>query len=250
MKKKDDSAILMGHPIWFEDVCKVYPPTLNDVLSNENYGRFVSLFTISQEDIWDNLAKEVGDIPEKAPTPFQQLMIICLSSKEASNLIKEGIEFFIQQPVTIRAETGIIFLLENVQEAEEIQDLKVINEDNYFEFQNTIRRVIGEEEKEAPAIDDNPHVRRIKAKARERERLIQRKGKTSSISLGQMLVALSCMNVGFKLLKEYGEISYPAIFRLFEMAQNKEQYQADIQLISGGMLDTRKIKPKNWIRAD
>lgn len=242
-----DERILMGYPLFFKNICKVYPPTLNDVLGEKDYGLYFKILTLSQEDIWDSLAEKEGDIPKGAPTPFDQLMSGIKSSPDLAKKAKEAFEFFTKEEVQIREEGEVILFTEGIEEVTDINSLRLITEDNFFDFQNLIREVTGRDQLEAPIEDEHPRVAIIKARARKRDRLVQKKGNQSSISLSQLLVALSCMNVGFALLKEHGEMSYPAIFELFNMARNREKHQVDMQLIAGGA-DAKKIRPKDWIR--
>ena len=239
--------ILMGFPLPFGRICEVYPPTLNDVLGKRNFPLYSRLLTLSQEDIWDDLAEKEGEIPKGAPTPFSRLMEGARNSKELKNRIEEAFEFFCKESVQVRTDGEIIVFTDGIEEIKTIEQIRVITEENYFSFQNLIREVTGKEHLEAPVEDEHPRVALIKAKARARDRLIEKKGNQSSISLSEMLVALSCMNVGFTLLKEHGEMSYLAILELFKTAQRRERYQNDMLLISGGA-DAKKIRPKDWVR--
>lgn len=242
-----DTRLLMGFPLPFGRVCDVYPPTLNDVLGNKNFSLYSRILTMSQEDIWDDLAEKEGEIPEGSPTPFSRLMEGARDSEKLKNRIEEAFEFFCKEPVQVRTDGEIIIFTDGIEEIKTIEQIRVITEENYFSFQNLIREVTGKEQLEAPVEDEHPRVALIKAKARARDRLIEKKGNQSSISLSEMLVALSCMDVGFTLLKEHGEISYLAVLELFKAGQRKERYQNDMLLISGGA-DAKKIRPKDWIR--
>jgi hypothetical protein len=48
-------AVFIGEPLYFENICKVYPPKVKDVVANKEYARFNRLLTITQEDIIDQL---------------------------------------------------------------------------------------------------------------------------------------------------------------------------------------------------
>lgn len=238
-------AFLMGVPIHFKKICKVYPPTLNEVLEIPAYNQYVHLLTQSQEDIWDELAEKEGEIPPNSPTPFQDLVSRSEKSPAIKRLLEEAVSFFTHEQVSLKGE--VIIFTEGLENVTDISQLRAIHEDNYFDFQNLVRQSIGEEVKEPPVTDDHPKIALIKAKGRKRDRLVKKKGNQSTISLSTMLVALSCMNVGFSLLKKCGEISYLAISPLFKMAQEKEKHETDKQLIAGGA-DAKKIRTKYWIR--
>jgi hypothetical protein len=46
-----NDKIFLGFPIEFEDICKIYPPTVNDVVSNKDFSIYQALFTITQEEL-------------------------------------------------------------------------------------------------------------------------------------------------------------------------------------------------------
>ena len=239
-------AIFIGEPLHYKHNIKIYPPKVKDVVANPRYNQYISFFTTSQEDIWDMIAEKEGDIPKDAPTPFELMLINCNSSKMIMEIAEEAFEFFTHEKVSIRPEGKLVLFMDGFEDIKEISELRILEEDDFFTFQNLIRQVIGDKIKEAPIKDENPHVALIKAKGRRRDRLVRKKGNSSSISLTTMLAAILCMRVGVDLLS-IGEIPYPALSVLFAMGQDKEKYQVDIQLIAGGA-DAKKIKPKNWIR--
>lgn len=136
-----------------------------------------------------------------------------------------------------------------VQQVRSVEQIKFLTEKNYFDFQNTIRQVMGEKVEKPPAPPDpneDPRVTRIKEKARQRDRLKAKKGTANGISLTSCLVAICCMGIGITPLT-IGEMSYAAIGPLMKMMQEKEKYDIDIRSILAGA-DSKKIKPKYWIR--
>jgi hypothetical protein len=89
-------------------------------------------------------------------------------------------------------------------------------------------------------------VRRIKEKARERDRIKAKKGvQGKGISLSDLLVSICCMGIGITPLN-IGEMSYASINMLMPVYQNKEKYDLDIRALLAGA-DSKKIKPKYWI---
>jgi hypothetical protein len=65
-------------------------------------------------------------------------------------------------------------LEEEVQRISSIQDLVILEEQDYFDFQNMIREALGEKTVARPDPEDpneDPRIARIKAKARERDRI-------------------------------------------------------------------------------
>ena len=43
-----DAKIFLHYPIKFKDICKIYPPTVDDVVGDEDFFIYHSLLTITQ----------------------------------------------------------------------------------------------------------------------------------------------------------------------------------------------------------
>lgn len=245
-----DPRVFICKPLQFKKDILIYPPTVEQVLTTPGYDQFVHLFTISQEDIKDELNKK--EQYKDYPTPFEFLLINCYHSKPFAEIAKMAFEFFIHKEVNFFYEEKMIVvgnLEETVQTISSIQELVTIKEEEYFDFQNTIRLVVGNKAIKPPEPEDpneDPRVARIKAKARERDRIKAKKGSQGGISLSTSLVAICCMGIGITPLN-IGEMSYASIGPLMNMMQNKEKYDTDIRSLLAGA-DSKKVKPKYWIR--
>ena len=97
---------------------------------------------------------------------------------------------------------------------------------------------------EPPDPDEDPRVKRIKAKARYRDKIKAKKG--MGITLGTLLASICCMGIGINPLN-VGELSYASVDSLIKTYQEKEKYETDIKALMAGA-DSKKIKPKYWIR--
>lgn len=249
-----DIKTFLGVKVLFLSDIYVYPPTLNDTLDIKDYNLWVQYLTLSQEDIWDSIVKkegkELGTKVENALTPFETLLVGCYESESLLKRMEEGIEFFTHKKVKILPNEKIILFTEGLEKVNPskliINQIKAINKDNYFFFQNLIRQVCGKDKVEPPNPNENPVVARIKAKGRERERIKQKHGNKSATPFVLILVAICCMGIGFTPLN-IGEIPFAAIDPLFKLCRNKEEYMISIMMATGG-LGNSKIKPKYWIR--
>ena len=240
----------IGRPRKFQDKFYVYPPTVKEVLENPYYNQFVRLLTIDQDDIRDDLTKK--DQYTNIPTPFEFLLANCFNSKQFEALSKEAFRFFIHEDINFFYEEKMIVvgnLAETVQHIKSLNDLITIKEEDYFDFQNYIRDSIGEKnisKPELPNPNEDPRVTRIKAKARERDRIKAKQNSKNGISLTVSLTAICCMGLGLTPLN-IGEMSYASIGPIMNMMQDKEKYDVDIRSLLAGA-DSKKIKPKYWIR--
>jgi hypothetical protein len=86
-------------PKTFKTGIKIYPPTVNDVVTNERFGQYTTLLTYSQEDIEDEFfnAKKKLDI---YPTPMEFLLSNSYYNKQYDELCKAAFRFFIHEEVT------------------------------------------------------------------------------------------------------------------------------------------------------
>ena len=236
----------LGMPVAFGNICYIYPPKINDILKDKNYSVYRKIFLSSQEDIEDEYAEAGIDFKE-LPTPLDYIFILIQSDERLMSIIKDGFEFFIREPVTLVEEKHIIIvgdLTKEIQQIKSIDDLRLLTEDNYFDFQNMLRASLGEKAVEPYNPDENPKVKYFKAKARLRDR-VKAKSK-DSLTLGSTLAAICCMDFGLNPLN-IGELSQAAITVLTRYYQEKKKYEIDIDSLLAGA-DSKKVKPKNWIR--
>ena len=247
-----NAAILIGEPLKYLDKCLIYPPKVKDVVSqNSIYPQAHRLLTLTQEDIQDQL-KDTIQPGEVAPTPFQFLFANAVNSQPFRRIAQLSFEFFLQEPVHFLVDEGKILIgniEKEIQNASSLDELRFITEEDFFEFQNLIRLACGEKPAKPPEpIDPNedPRIRRIKEKARERDRIKAKKGVQGGISLDTCLTAICCMGLGINPLN-IGEMSYAAVGPLMKMMQEKEKYDIDVRSLLAGA-DSKKVKPKYWIR--
>lgn len=236
----------------FKNKCKIYPPSVKEVVENEYFSKYRYLLTITQEEIEDEFLNKKNENKEIStiPTPFEFLLATSYHNKEIEQIAKDAFYFFIKEPITFlydRKEILIGDLEEIVKNASSLEDLKkmiMITEEEYFDFQNAIREALGEKKVEPPDPDEDPRVKRIKAKARYRDKVKAKKG--MGITFGTLLVSICCMGIGINPLN-VGELSYASVDSLIKTYQEKEKYETDIRALIAGA-DSKKIKPKYWIR--
>ena len=240
-----NEKVFLGYPISFKDICKLYPPTINDVVSNDEFSKYQSLFTMSQEELDDAYRNE--DKTVITPNPFTYLLINYHAEEKTRPIILRGFEKFLHEPVTIVPELEIVVIGVKEEDLNPDKDLinpRLITKDNFFEFQNAIRSIIGMEEVEPPDPNEDPRVARIKAKSRYREKVKAKKN--MGPKLGTLLAAICCMGIGLNPLN-IGEMSYADIIWLIGIYQQKESYNTDIRALLAGA-DSKKVKPKYWIK--
>ena len=244
-------SAFIGEPLSFKSKILIYPPNIKQVVTNPKFGIYTKIFTVTAEDIRDELKKSNGDL-QNFPTPFEFLLANCYNSKEFRQLTIEAFEFFCHTKIAFLFEEKKIIIgdLEKiVQEISNVKDLKYLLEEEYFDFQNTIRESIGDKPVKPPEPidpDEDPRITRIKEMARERDRIKAKHSGKDGISLSTCLTAICCMGIGLTPLN-IGEMSYASVGGLMKTMQEKEKYDIDIRSLLAGA-DAKKVKPKYWIR--
>lgn len=239
-------SFFLGYPVDFGNICKVYPPKIKDILTEKNYPVYKKLFFSSQEDIEDEYTENNISFDE-LPTPLGYLFVMAQVDPKIKEIIQDGFKFFTHEPVTMLADQQILVvgdLTEVLPQIKSIDELRIINDDNYFEFQQLLRMSVCEKEVEPYNPNENSKVKYFKAKARLRDR-VKAKSK-DSLTLGSTLAAICCMDLNLNPLN-IGELSQAAVSVLIRYYQEKDKYEIDIQSLLAGA-DSKKIKPKNWIR--
>ena len=245
-----DERILLGFPIDFKDVCQIYPPTVNDVVGNKDFGIYQSLFTMTQEEL-DKAFLQDENV-NHVPTPFQYLLINYHQDEKLRKKIHDAFTFFVHEPVTIVPEIEMLLIGKSEDELDPNVDLenpRLLTAENYFEFQNLIRTVMGVEMEKPPDPEEenlDPRIKRYKMKIKQSEEILKKKKAKNAPTLGTLLTAICCMGIGLNPLN-IGEISYACVHWLISMKQQKEEYDIDIQALLAGA-DSKKVKPKYWIK--
>lgn len=232
---------LFGYPEEFKNLCMVYPPKVRDTF-NKKFSLYSQILTISQEEIEDEYTERKLDIKELL-TPFEYLLNSAYNDQEFKRYIEEAFMFFIHEPVTFLFEQKEIVIGE-ISEIKSIEELRLLTEEDYFDFQNLIREALGRDTVEPPNPNEDPRIKAIKAKARYRDKIKAKSNK--GITLKTTLSSICCMGIGITPLN-IGELSYAVIPVLLSTYQAKEKYSLDIDSLLAGA-DAKKVKPEYWIR--
>ena len=240
----------LNEPVIFKQGVKIYPPKIKDVVANQNYNIYSRLLTYSQEEVEDEFV-EAGKTLETYPTPLEFILSNAYHNKTYEKMCKEAFQFFLHQEVSFLYDQKAIIIgkLEQVlKEITSIEQVIIIKEDEFFEFQNLIRESVGKKTVEPPNPNEHPKLKEMKRKARYRDKIKAKNAAKSKdgISLFTVLVSICCMGFGITPLN-IGEMSYVSIESILKKYQEKEKYQLDVDSLLAGA-DSKKIKPKHWIR--
>lgn len=241
-----DSNFFLGYPNQYENICKVYPPKIKDILNEKNYPVYKKLLLSSQEDIEDEYTEM--ELPlEDVPTPLGYLFVMSATDTRIKQIILDAFQFFIKEPVTMLPDQQMIVigdLTETLKSIKSVEELRILKEDNYFKFQQMLRRAIGQKEIEPYDPNLHPKVKYFKAKARLRDKV--KATSKDALTLGSTLAAICCMDLNLNPLN-IGELSQAAVSVLIRYYQEKQKYDIDIRSLLAGA-DSKEVKPQNWIR--
>ena len=232
---------LYGYPVEFKHLCMVYPPKICDTFK-KNFFLYSQILTLSQEEIEDEYVEKELDISNLL-TPFEYLLNTAYNDTTLRQFIKDAFYLFTHEEVTFLYEQKQI-IIGDISTVESVEGLRILREEDYFDFQNLVREAIGKKRIDPPNPNEDPRVKAIKAKARYRDKIKAKQGK--GISLLTSLSSICCMGIGLTPLN-IGELSYAAIPVLLATYQQKEKYQIDIDSVLAGA-DSKKVKPEYWIR--
>lgn len=238
----DSAKFFLGYPAEFKNICLIYPPKVKDILTVKNYAVYERLLTYSQEDIEDEYTEKKLDMSSML-TPFEYILNGAYNSLDFRNLLSKAFMFFVHEPIIILPEDKQISI-GDLKEAKSVTNLRMLTEEDYFDFQNMVREAVGKKPVEKPDPDEHPRIKAMKAKARYRDRIKAKKN--MGLNLKSMLASICCMDLSLNPLN-IGELSYAAVPVLFATYQEKEKYQLDIDSLLAGA-DSKKVKPKYWIR--
>lgn len=241
-----DPRTFLGLPIDFKGKCKIHPPRIMDTLSEEYFGFYRQVLCISQEEIEDDTVQKNPDA-NKFLTPIEYLLAACYQNPQIKQIMSKGFEFFLKTPVTFLYDIKAILIgdiKEVLKTVKSMDDLIMITEEEYFDFQNAVRAALGEKPIDPPNPNEDPRIKRMKAKARYRDKIKAKQG--GGLSLQTSLEAICCMGIGLNPLN-IGEISYAAVGALMERYQAKEKYDIDIRSLLAGA-KANKVNPVYWIK--
>ena len=245
-----DPAILIGAPLHYKGNLYIYPPLVKEVVTNPNFNVFYKVLTMTQDDISDELKEKLKE-GEKCPTPFEYLFLSCQYISGFLQIVREAFQFFCRKDMICLFNENKIALvnLEELNEQQDLEKVDYISEEEFFEFQNAVRKSCGDKPAKAPEPidpDEDPRVTEIKRRARERDRIKAKRSGKNGISLSTCLASICCMGLGITPLN-IGEMSYASVGEIMRIMQDKEKYDIDIRSLLAGA-DSKKVKPKYWIR--
>lgn len=231
MNKIDALKLLRGSPILMSDyTCFVYPKTLGDIefLGTEKFFKFINLLTMTKEEIFA--------MTEIDLSPFQFLMVNCMHEGDFKETLIEALRYFIQENILISIEMSAIII-------GDMQELKMLTEENFSEFQH-ILSVQNCLSKSVPPVKEDDAAKIIKKKLAIANKKINKQKDAGEVEFADLISAV-CINSNISILKVW-DLSYYAFNDQFKRMKAFENYKEGLQFIMAGS-DPKKINLKDWI---
>lgn len=227
----------------FQNVCEVYPVTIEQMLTQEEVFVYKKLLTITQGEIEDTAEK-----PEDYLTPLEYLFNLAYNSKEFLEIVERAFFFFTREPVTLLFNEKRI-LIGQIEGYKDVAEFRFLSEENYPEFQNMIRVSFGDDKVEEYEVhSDNPRVRAMKAQVRERERIKAKQAAKSgeALEIVTLMNAVICMGLGITPFN-VKDLTFFALRNIQAMSSAKEKYYIDMDSIMAGA-KYKEVNPTHWIK--
>ena len=161
-----DCHFVINEPANFQNICKVYSPTIRQVITEENFLVYRKLLTVSQEEIEDEYMEKEMEL-SNVLTPLEYLLNSSFNNKQVETLSIKAFEFFIHEPVSFIYEEKKILvgdLKKILESAQSLDDLRFLTSENFFDFQNLIRNSVGEDSIDPPNPNEHPKIKKNEGK--------------------------------------------------------------------------------------
>ena len=234
----DKNKLFLGAAENFQDICFIYPLRIKEIfgLGEGNFEKYLGLLTLNAREVEKKL-RESGI--EQQFSAFEFLLISASLNDGFLLDLQKAFFTFIKEEVHISIDTKEIFV-------GDINRNRVLNEENFEDFQMVVRAQNCLPVPEPIPKNENPMQRKFRLR---REQVAEAKRKNAQngegLPLDEVLTKLICFNVGITF-DNVGDLTYYQFRKLFTCAQAKYKYDLDLSMIAAGA-DPKKIKPKSWL---
>lgn len=233
----------LGFPYAFSDICLVYPLTIGEIvgMGQLSYSSYLSIITIDEFDIINNAKKKGITVQPEQINVFYYLIDSAKQNYSFLLELKNAFRTFIREEINILFDEHLILI-------GDVSQKRILNTDNFGEFQNIVRVQNKRTVKEDPPPDESPMRKKFRLRAQYRD-AVKRNQKSNDSNAPDFCALMSSFNCYKNGLTPQQLKDYPffAFKEEFERNQLREKHQIDIQSILAGA-DPQKVKPEPWIK--
>lgn len=235
-----NERVCLGWTCEFDGVCLLYPPLIGDIIKVgfDSFRMYYGILTTTQEEIQDRYVK--NNIQGDIPTPLRYLIELA-QFQDGYEILQDAFKFFTHEKV--------VFLLDaNEIVIGDLREKHFLTEDNFFDFQNCIRQLNGDEPIEKEDDEDiDPRLARMKAKRRLRDRIKAKQAQEKiKYSFSTLMMATCCLGVGVTVFN-IDKLSYAAMMKFHKLSAYKDKFETDTASLIAGA-DSNKINLEYWVK--
>ena len=252
MNLTDDEVLkfLKGSPIFIEDICAVFPPTIGAIVDEgyENFQKYVSVLTATKPTTQYDKDKELKDLMKKL-SDFQYILLMANLDPQIHTLLKKGFRFFTHEDALFSLEPAQIVI-------GPIAEKHILSEDKFYYFQRLIRRMcfLETEEDEIIIYDDDPEItKRLKLQQRDRREKLRRakakeaKKNGTDLKFSDLIGSITLNDCGLNIINVW-DISYYAFHDQLKRMGWRDQFNINQRAALAGA-KIEKSQLKHWMRS-
>lgn len=252
MNLTDDEVLkfLKGSPIFIEDICAVFPPTVGAIVDEgyENFQKYVSVLTATKPNTQYDKDKELKDLMKKL-SDFQYILLMANLDPQIHTLLKKGFRFFTHEDAVFSLEPAQIVI-------GPIAEKHILSEDKFYYFQRLIRRMcfLETEEDEIIIYDDDPEItKRLKLQQRDRREKLRRakakeaKKNGTDLKFSDLIGSITLNDCGLNIINVW-DISYYAFHDQLKRMGWRDQFNINQRAALAGA-KIEKSQLKHWMRS-
>ena len=252
MNLTDDEILkfLKGSPIFVEDICAVFPPTIGQIVDvgYENFQKYVSVLTATKPTTEYDKDKELKELMNKL-SDFQYVLLMANLDPQIHSLMKSGFQFFTHEDAVFSLDPAQIVI-------GPLAEKHILTESNFYDFQRLIRRMcfLETEEDEIIIYDDDPEItKRLKRQQRDRrEKLRRAKAKEArkngtDLKFSDLIGSLTLNDCGLNIINIW-DITYYAFHDQLKRMGWRDQFNINQRAALAGA-KLQKSQLKHWMRS-
>ena len=238
-----------GAPIFIDDICAIYPPTLGEIvnLGYNNFQQYLSILTATKpSDIKTD--KELEALIENL-TDFQFILFISSIDPKVNTQLKAAIKFFTREDSMVTLEPPKLYI-------GPLAEQHAFEEKSFYDFQRIIKRMCFLEQEGEEIIiydDDLPQVKSMKLKMRESREKVRRakerqnQGKESDMRLSDLIGSMTINDCGLNIINIW-DMTYYAFHDQLKRMGWRDQFNINQKAALAGA-KINKSQLKHWMRS-
>lgn len=226
-----------GVPSLLEKTGYIYPLLLNEIIKmgTDKYNQYLNLLLLEETDIFEIIKKKTGTEPEIENIDTLSYLIQSSTYDDMFLLeLQQAFSTFFKEEILLLPKINSVLIGSP-------QERRLLNKNNFREFQDILRIQNRKPIKEAPPENESAIARKFRLK-REMRDAIKRKQAAKN---GEGLKLVELMEIAETFGIDYQNKTIYAFYGLIQRHQLREKWNQDLQMLCAGA-DSKKIKTQYW----